>query len=187
MSNKNKSPEEIMKEIEKLKRQYEQAETDLKESRKAAITEGVRKAGAEFSEVFDIYLGKRKGVSAKEEQIAILKADLQGDLQYLKDQYNFIRDTLVGESVKEEYLVDVIGHPPTVKAAATPGTVTEAGTGVGKKRTKAKLPDGTTSTWNNLLATLGIAHIEGNSAHREYDAAKAANPNLPDVEVVYVK
>jgi hypothetical protein len=178
---KPKSPEEIMKEIEKLKKQYELAEVELKESRRASVTEAVRKAGVDFEEKFKVYLSKRKNVHAKEEQAAKIKAEIQGDLQYLKDQYKFIRDMLVGEGAKEEYLIDVLGEPPTVKAATTTGT------GVGKKRTKAKLADGTTSTWNDLLTKHGIVHKEGNSAHREWDAAKAANPNLPAVEVVTVE
>ncbi len=178
---KGKSPEEIMKEIEKLKKQYEQAEVELKESRRASVTEAVRKAGVDFEEKFKVYLSKRKNVHAKEEQAAKIKAEIQSDLQYLKDQYKFIRDMLVGEGAKEEYLIDVLGEPPTVKAAAV------AGTGVGKKRTKAKMADGSTSTWNDLLTKHGITHKEGNSAHREWDAAVAANANLPKVEVVTVE
>lgn len=179
---KPKSPEEIMKEIEKLKKQYELAEVELKESRRASVTEAVRKAGVDFEEKFKVYLSKRKNVHAKEEQAAKIKAEIQSDLQYLKDQYKFIRDMLVSEGAKEEYLVDVLGEPPTVKAATV-----AAGTGVGKKRTKAKMADGTTSTWNDLLTKHGIAHKEGNSAHREWDAAVAANSNLPKVEVVTVE
>jgi seryl-tRNA synthetase len=179
-TNKAKSPEEIMKEIERLKKEYEKAEVELKESRRASVTEAVRKAGPDFEEKFKVYLGKRKTVHTKQEQVDKMRGEIQSDLQYLKDQYKFIRDMLVGEGAKEEYLVDVLGEPPTVKAAAVPGTGT-------KKRTKAKLPDGTTSTWNDLLTKHGIVHKEGNSAHREWDAAVAANPNLPKIEVVTVE
>lgn len=176
--NRSESPEEIMKEIEKLKKQYEQAETKLKESKRSSVTEAVRKAGPDFSEKFNIYLAKRKSVHVRQEQADKLRADIQSDLQYLKDQYKFMVDTLVGEGAKQEYLVEVLGEPPTVKAAAVPGT------GKGKKRTKAKLKDGTTSTWTLLLEKYGVAHKEGASAHRDWDDAKKVNPNLPDVEVV---
>ena len=182
---KPKTPEEIMKEIEKLKRQYEAAEVELKESKRANVTEAVRKAGTSdgtFPEIFNKFLGVRKSIHTDEEKIAKLRAEVATNIQYWKDQYKFIRDTLVGEGAKEEYLVDVLGEPPTVKAVTA-----AAGTGVGKKRTKAKLADGTTSTWNDLLIKHNIVHKEGNSAHREWDAAKAANPNLPAVEVVTVE
>ena len=125
---KPKSPEEIMKEIEKLKRQYEAAEVELKESRRASVTDAVTKAGAEFAEKFKIYLAKRKNVHAKEEQAAKIKAEIQSDLQYLKDQYTFMVNTLVGEGAKQEYLVDVLGEPPAVKVvtASTTGKVRTA-------------------------------------------------------------
>ena len=149
---KPKSPEEIMKEIEKLKRQYEAAETELKESRRASVTDAVAKAGAEFAEKFKVYLAKRKNVHAKEEQAAKIKAEIQSDLQYLKDQYSFMVTTLVGEGAKQEYLVDVLGEPPTVKAAAV-GTT-------GKVRT-AIMIDGVKMTAVEVSKKYGITLHEG--------------------------
>lgn len=179
---KPKTPEEIMKEIEKLKKDYEKAEVELKEARRASVTEAVRKAGADFEEVFKVYLNKRRSAAAKQEQIDKLRTELSADTQYLKEQYKNMRDTLVGAGAKEEFLPDVIGEPPAVKAAKAEGT-----TGGTKKRTKAKLADGTTLSWSELLEKHKIPHKDGNSAHREWDAAVAANANLPKVEVVTVE
>ncbi len=173
MSNtKAKSPEEIMKEIEKLKRQYEQAETELRESKKASVTEAVRKAGADFEEVFNKYLGKRKAVHAKEEQAAKLKVDIQSDLQYLKDQYKFVRDTLVGEGAKEEYLSELIGEAPTVKVVAATGT------GTSSKRTKWVLPDGSTMSSVEVSKKYNIPIHEGANQRPYVEAAVAGRPDL---------
>lgn len=183
MVKQGKSPEDIMKEIDRLKKEYEKAEVELKEARVASVTEAVRKASTaenEFQDKFKIFLDKRRSVATKQEQVDKLRTAISADMTYLKDQYKIMRDTLVGAGAKEEYLVDVLGEPPVVKA------VSSAGTGTGKKRTKAKLPDGTTLSWSDLLEKQGIPHKEGNSAHREWDAAVASNPNLPKVEVVTV-
>lgn len=180
---KGKSPEEILAEIEKLKKDYEQAEVALKESKKQVISEAVAKAAqmnpeADFEGKFKTFLTKRKSVDDRTKQIEKLRAEINTDLQYIKDQYKPLRDSLVGAGAKEEYLVDVLGTAPTVKAEKTTSG------GEGKKRTKAKLNDGTTLSWTELLEKNGISHKDGNSAHREWDEAVKANPNLPKVEVV---
>ncbi len=177
---KGKSPEEIMKEIEKLKRDYEKAEIELKESRRASVTEAVRKAGVEFTEKFNIYLAKRKTVHTKQEQVDKLKADIQSDLQYLKDQYKFMVDTLVGEGAKQEYLVDILGEPPTVKAAAVPGA------GTGKKRTKWVFPDGSTMSSVELSKKYNIPIHEGANQRLFVEAAIAAREDLKALNVKLV-
>lgn len=175
--NKLKSPEDIMKEIERLKKEYEKAEVELKDSKRASVTEAVRKAGVDFEEKFKIYISKRKTVFSKQKQLDEIKAEIQSDLQYLKDQHPIMRDTLVGAGAKEEYLVEVLGEPPTVKAAVVAGTT-------GRKRTKAKLPDGTLLTWVELIAKYGIAPVPGANQRLTWESAVKTNPNLPKVEVV---
>jgi len=152
-----KAPEEIMKEIEKLKKQYEQAEIELKESRRASVTEAVRKAGtedAQFPDLFNKFLGVRKAINSDEEKIAKLRAEVAVNIQYWKDQYKIMRDTLVGSGAKEEYLVDVLGEPPTAKASPVAGSTT------GKVRT-AVMIDGVKMTSVEASKKYGIPIHEG--------------------------
>ncbi len=152
---KIKSPEEIMKEIDRLKKEYEKAEVELKESRRASVTEAVRKAGADFEEKFKLYLTKRKDASSKQEQVDKLRADISADMTYLNDQYKIMRDTLVVSGAKEEYLVDVLGEPPKAKAAPAAGAST-----TGKVRT-AIVIDGVKMTAVEVSKKYGIPIREG--------------------------
>lgn len=175
-----KTPEEILKEIEKLKSAYAEAEQSLKEAKRESISQAVAKAGADFEERYKVYINKRNNITTKQAQIDKLRGEIQADMQHVRDQYKIVRDTLVGAGAKEEYLTEFLGEPPAEKAVKT----APSGTTGTKVRTRAKLPDGTTLSWTELLSKHGIAHKDGQSAHREWDAAVAANPNLPKVEVV---
>ena len=170
-----KSPEDIMKEIEKLKKDYERAEVELKESRMASVNEAVRKASVtdpEFKNIFNkINLAKSK-VASDQKKIEELKESINTNVQYWKDQYKFVTETLIGEGAKQEYLVDILGAPPTTKAAPVPGTST------GKKRTKWVFPDGSTMTSVELSRKYSIEIHEGANQRPFVEAAIAQRADL---------
>lgn len=184
MAKPNKSPEELLAELVEEERTIEARKakltSDIRAAKLSSISAAVQKAGGDFDTIFKLYQSHKNSANQKQAQIAKIQADIQTDLAYVKDQYKNVRDTLVGLGVKEEYLPEFIGEAPAVKAAK----VASAGAGAGKKRTKAKLPNGTVKSWTELLEEYKIPHTEGNSAHREWDAAVAANLNLPKIEVV---
>ena len=54
------------------------------------------------------------------------------------------------------------------------------------KITRAKLQSGEVLTWTNLLKKYNISHVDGRSAHTEWDNAVSKNSELPYVDVVYL-
>ncbi len=183
VSTKLKSPEEIMKEIEKLKRDYEKAEIELKESRMASVNEAVRKASVadpEFKNVFNKINAAKSKVASNQKKIEELREEVNTNVQYWRDQYKFVMETLVGEGAKQEYLVDILGQPPTVKAAAVPGA------GTGKKRTKWVFPDGSTMSSVELSKKYNIPIHEGANQRLFVEAAIAAREDLKALNVKLV-
>lgn len=177
---KLRTPEEIQAEINRLIAEQKKLEAEAVEARRDNIAEAVRKAGADAEEKYKQYIAKRQIVADRNQKIAKLQTEVNEALSYLKDQYKGIRDTLVGAGAKEEYIAEFIGEPPAVKVAKAAGTTGE------KRRTEAKLPDGTRKSWMEMLEDKKIAHKDGNSAYREWKAAAATRTDLPKVERVFV-
>ncbi len=194
-----KTPEELIAELERQEKTLasEQVKIDAKKKKladdvKAAKQKSIAEAIAhitksepddkkgQFEELYEKFIAHRNSATGKQAQVARLQTEILSDLDYVKTQHPIIRTTLVGTGkVKESYLNEFLGEPPTVKTARP------AGEGGGKgKRTKAKLPDGTTLSWTDLLEKYSVPHKEGDSAHREWDSAAKDRTDLPKVEVV---
>ena len=179
-SNVEKAPEEALKQLEQEAKDIEARKAkifeEIKANRKKSVEEAVRKAGSDFEEKFKIFMNHRQSSINKQNQINKLIADLNLDLSYIKDQYNVIRDTLVSNGAKQEYLIDIIGEQPAIKTASR-------STGE-KKRTKAKLPDGSIMSWVELCNKYNIPTKEGANQRLTWFSATKENSSLPQVKIV---
>ncbi len=175
-----KAPEEALKQLEQEAKEIESRKAkifeEIKANRKKSVEEAVRKAGSDFEEKFKIFMNHRQSAINKQNQINKLTADLNSDLSYIKDQYNVMRDTLVSNGAKQEYLTDMIGEQPAIKAVSR-------STGE-KKRTKAKLPDGSIMSWVELCNKYSIPTKEGANQRLTWFAAAKENSSLPQVKIV---
>ena len=175
-----KTPEEALKQLEQEAKEMESRKAkileEIKANRKKSVEEAVGKAGSDFEENFKIFMNHRQSAINKQKQINKLTTDLNSDLSYIKDQYNIIRDTLVGNGAKQEYLIEIIGEQPTVKSVSKSNGE--------KKRTKAKLPDGSVMNWVDLCNKYGIPTKEGANQRLTWFAAAKDNPSLPQVKIV---
>ncbi len=175
-----KTPEEALEKLEQEAKDIEARRAkifeEIKANRKKSIEEAVRKAGSDFEEKFKIFMNHRQSAINKQNQINKLTADLNSDLSYIKDQYNVMRDTLVSNGAKQEYLVDIIGEQPVVKTVSKSNGE--------KKRTKAKLPDGSIMNWVDLCNKYSIPTKEGANQRLTWFAAAKDNPSLPQVKIV---
>ncbi len=175
-----KAPEEALKQLEQEAKEIESRKAkifeEIKANRKKSVEEAVRKAGSDFEEKFKIFMNHRQSAINKQNQINKLTADLNSDLSYIKDQYNVMRDTLVSNGAKQEYLIDIIGEQPAVKTVSKSNGE--------KKRTKAKLPDGSVMNWVDLCNKYGIQTKEGANQRLTWFAAAKDNPSLPQVKIV---
>lgn len=175
-----KAPEEALKQLEQEAKEIESRKAkifeEIKANRKKSVEEAVRKAGSDFEEKFKIFMNHRQSAINKQNQINKLTADLNSDLSYIKDQYNVMRDTLVSNGAKQEYLVDIIGEQPVVKTVSKSNGE--------KKRTKAKLPDGSIMNWVDLCNKYSIPTKEGANQRLTWFAAAKDNPSLPQVKIV---
>ncbi len=151
-TNIEKAPEEALKQLEQEAKDIEARKAkifeEIKANRKKSVEEAVRKAGSDFEEKFKIFMNHRQSSINKQNQINKLTTDLNSDLSYIKDQYIVIRDTLVSNGAKQEYLIDIIGEQPVIKTVSKSNGE--------KKRTKAKLPDGSVMNWVNLCNKYNI-------------------------------
>ncbi len=179
-TNIEKAPEEALKQLEQEAKEIESRKAkifeEIKANRKKSVEEAVGKAGSDFEEKFKIFMNHRQSSINKQNQINKLTTDLNSDLSYIKDQYNVIRDTLVSNGAKQEYLIDIIGEQPAVKTVSKSNGE--------KKRTKAKLPDGSVMNWVDLCNKYSIPTKEGANQRLTWFAAAKDNPSLPQVKIV---
>ncbi len=175
-----KSPEEALKQLEQEAKDIEARKAkifeEIKANRKKSIEEAVRKAGSDFEEKFKNFISHRQSATDKQNRINKLTADLNTDLTYIKDNYPFIKNELVKNGANQEYMVDVIGEQPTVKTVSKSNGE--------KKRTKAKLPDGSTMSWVELCNTYNVPTKEGANQKLTWFTAAKNNPSLPQVKIV---
>jgi hypothetical protein len=117
-TNVEKSPEEALKQLELEAKDIEARKAkifeEIKANRIKSVEEAVGKAGNDFEEKFKIFMNHRRSSVNKQNQINKLTTDLNSDLSYIKDQYIVIRDTLVSNGAKQEYLIELIGEQPAV-------------------------------------------------------------------------
>lgn len=174
-----KSPEDALKQLEQEAKDIEARKTkifeEIKANRRKSVEEAVRKAGSDFEDKFKIFMNHRQAANDKQTKINKLTADLNTDLVYIKDNYSSIMDELVKNGANQEYLVDVLGEPPAVKASKSNGE---------KRRTKARLPDGSTMTWVDLCNKYKVTTKEGANQKLTWFAAAKNNSSLPQVEIV---
>ena len=175
-----KTPEEALKQLEQEAKEIESRKAkifeEIKANRKKSVEEAVGKAGSDFEDKFKIFMNHRQSSINKQNQINKLTTDLNLDLSYIKDQYNIIKDTLVSNGAKQEYLIDIIGEQPAVKTVSKSNGE--------KKRTKAKLPDGSVMNWVDLCNKYSIPTKEGANQRLTWFAAAKDNPSLPEVKIV---
>lgn len=179
-TNVEKSPEEALKQLELEAKDIEARKAkifeEIKANRIKSVEEAVGKAGSDFEEQFKTFMNHRRSSINKQNQINKLTTDLNSDLSYIKDQYIAIRDTLVSNGAKQEYLIDIIGEQPAVKTVSKSNGE--------KKRTKAKLPDGSVMNWVDLCNKYSIPTKEGANQRLTWFAAAKENPSLPQVKIV---
>ncbi len=175
-----KTPEEALEKLEQDAKEIESRKAkifeEIKANRKKSVEEAVGKAGSDFEEKFKIFMNHRQSSINKQNQINKLTVDLNSDLSYIKYQYNFMRDTLVGNGAKQEYLVDIIGEQTSVRTVSKSNGE--------KKRTKAKLPDGSIMSWVDLCNKYSVPTKEGANQRLTWFAAAKDNPSLPQVKIV---
>lgn len=175
-----KSPEELEALIERLNSQIKEHLSEIEKLKAKSISDAVFKLGKDFSDRYERYVATRDRVKSTVDKIEKLSAEVNIEIPKLRTERDFIHDSLVNSGVRHEWVDDILGH--TVEDRFV-GTYKITGR---RKVTRAKLPDGTVLTWTELLDKYGIEHKEGQSAHREWDAAKIVRKDLPDIEVVAV-
>ncbi len=175
-----KTPEEALEKLEQEAKEIESRKAkifeEIKANRKKSVEEAIGKAGSDFEEKFKIFMNHRQSSINKQNQINKLTADLNSDLSYIKDQYNIMKDTLVSNGANQEYLTDIIGEQPAVKTVSKSNGE--------KKRTKAKLPDGSVMSWVDLCNKYSIPTKEGANQRLTWFAAAKDNHSLPQVKIV---
>lgn len=179
-SNVEKAPEDALKKLEQEVKDIEARKAkifeEIKANRKKSVEEAVEKAGSDFEEKFKIFMNHRQSSITKQNQINKLTADLNSDLSYIKDQYDIIKDTLVSNGAIQEYLIDIIGEQPAIKTVSKSNGE--------KKRTKAKLPDGSVMNWVDLCNKYSVPTKGGANQRLTWFAAAKENPSLPQVKIV---
>jgi len=84
---------------------------------------------------------------------------------------------------EEEYDEEIEGNNEEVNRPLV-GTNSQISNGK-RKRTYAQLPDGTVLSWIELLSKYNLDHMEGASAHTEWDKYVDFKKGLPKVNIVY--